>query len=79
MTKLKKSDQTKKRKEKKGCQGLWVIKKNCDKTRKLKLWEEKKPKNSNGDKTQKLKLWQNSKTQIMTKLKNWNWDQTQEF
>ena len=40
---------------------------NCDKTQKLKLWQQ-----SNWDKTQnvtKLKLWQNFKTQIVTKLK----------
>ena len=30
--------------------------------------------NSNCDKTQKLKLWQNSKIQIVTKLKNSNYD-----
>ena len=48
----------------------WGDKKNCDKTRKLKLCR-KKP--------WKLKLWQNSRTQIVTKLKNWNWDQTQNF
>ena len=45
-----------------------------------------KLKNSNCDKTKKYKLWQNSKTQIVTilqktqivtKLKNSNYDQTQ--
>ena len=33
-----------------------------------------KPKNSNCDKTQKLKLWQNSQNQIVTTLKNSNFD-----
>ena len=59
---------------------------NCDKTQKPKLWQNSKTQivtklnNLNCDKTQKLKMWQitkmqtvtNLKTQIVTKLKNWN-------
>ena len=41
----------------------------CDKTQKLKLWQNSK---TYCDKTQKLKLWQNSKAKIVTKLKNSN-------
>ena len=33
-----------------------------------------KLKNSKGDKTWKLKMWQNSKNQIVTKLKNYEFD-----
>ena len=35
-----------------------------------------KLKNSNCEKIQKLNLWWNSKTQMVTKHKNWNCDQT---
>ena len=55
---------------------------NCDKTQKLKLWQNSKSKmvtklkNFNGDKTQKLKLWHNLSTQIVTKLKNSSCDKT---
>ena len=44
---------------------------NCDKTKKENC---DKTQNSNCDKTQKLKLRQNFKTQIVTKLKNPNWE-----
>ena len=46
----------------------------CDKTQKLKMWQNSKTwnvtklKNSKCDKTQKLKMWQNSQTQNETKL-----------
>ena len=55
---------------------------NCEKSQKIKLWQNSKTrimtklKKLNCDKTQKLKLWQNSKTQIVTKLKNSNCDKT---
>ena len=70
-----------------GCQGVEVIKTNCDKTREFKLWEEKKLKtqivtklkNSNCDKTQKLKLLQNSKTKTETKHKNFYCDKIQKL
>ena len=62
-----------------GCQGVEVILKKIVTKLKNSNCERKKPKNSNCDKTQKLWLWQNSKTQIVSKLKNWNWDQTQKF
>ena len=64
---------------------------NCDKTQKLKLWQNLKTqiptklKNSNWEKNPKLKLWPNSKdsncdkTQIATKLKNSNRDKTQKL
>ena len=58
---------------------------NCDKTQKLKLWQNSKTwivtklKKSNCDKNQKLKWGQNSKTEFATKLKNWNCDQTQKL
>ena len=67
---------------------------NCDKTHKLKLWQNFKKikwwlnsktqivtelKNFNCDKTQKIKFWQYSKTQIVTKLKNTNTDKTQKL
>ena len=43
----------------------------CDKTQKLRLWQNFK--NSNYDKTHKLKLWQSSKTRIVTKLRKLKW------
>ena len=56
---------------------------NCDKTQKLKFWQNSKTqivtklKKHFFNKIQKLKLWQYSKTQIVTKLKNSNCDKTQ--
>ena len=41
----------------------------CDKTHKLELW---------GKRLKKMKLWQNSKPQIVTKLRNSNWNYTKQ-
>ena len=70
-----------------GCQGVEVWQtqtqivrkksKNCEK--KSKNCERKNLQNSNCEKTPKLELWQNWKTQIVTQLKNWNWDKTQKI
>ena len=56
-------------------------KSNCDKTQKIKLWQNSKNQIVTKLKnqivtTQKLKSWQNSKTEIVTKLKNSNGDKT---
>ena len=48
---------------------------NCDET--AKNLNGDKLENWNGDKTQQLKLWHNSKTQVVTKLKNSNFEKTQ--
>ena len=81
MTKLKKKNCDKTKKEKHcesceklpwelvGCQGVEVIKKNCDNS-KTQIVKKKTLKNSNCD---------NSKTQIVTKLKNSNCDKTQKL
>ena len=57
-----------------------LLKFKCDKTQKLKLWQnpkdpvlETKLLNPNRDKTQKLKLGQISKTPFVTKLKTQFW------
>ena len=59
-----------------GCQG---DKKSCDKTRKLKLWEEKNLKTQIVIKLKKLKLWQNSKTETETKHKNFKCEKIQKL
>ena len=66
---------------------LWqkVKHSNCDKTKKITLWQNSKSqivtkfKHSYCDKTQKLKVWQNSKTQIVTKFKKSNCDKNQKI
>ena len=63
---------------------------NVDETQKLKLWHccdssDSSESSGRSDSTDSsdiflsLKLWQNSKTQIVTKLKNYNCDKTQKL